>query len=220
MPKLSKELEYIKNDVIRRMRDELLDHDLEITTINIQEITDKKQEKKYRAERFLNETIKRTENERDIIEIKKLWELYEDWNYANEGTPETSMTGGANEMGKYMSMLKYDKKVIQVNGRTIRGYKNIRFISQTESKITEFMERYTERTENKEDNIKIEKLVRKYNEEYKPRCNITMMKQELINNEYKTKTCYETKEDQENNKKGGGGGCEAGPCVKGVKWRA
>jgi len=215
----SKELESIKNDILRRMRDELLDHNIEIKTVIFREINENRNEKKERINKYLNETTKMTTNERDVIGIKNLWDLYEEWNYANEGTAETSVTGGANEMGKYMAMLQYDKAVIQIHGKTIRGYKNLRFKTDDESKVKEFMERYTERTEKKEDNIKIEKLVRKYNEEYKPRCNLKRMKEELINNEYKTKTCYETKENQEKNRKGFKEGNEAVPCVKGVKWK-
>ena len=46
----SKELESIKNDILRRMRDELLDHNIEIKTVIFREINENRNENENQQE--------------------------------------------------------------------------------------------------------------------------------------------------------------------------
>ena len=75
----TKAKEYIINDIIKRFKDELKDHNYIATVITVREETEEEIEIKEILQTFLNEYTEKTENEKDLIGTNDLYEKWEIW---------------------------------------------------------------------------------------------------------------------------------------------
>lgn len=161
---MNKWQEGVKTEMLKRWREEAMESNLKITYIKIEAEDPKEVIIREKVKEFLEERTEETENEKDIIVTKELWEKYDDWNRdpKNKGGTET-MIGSATGMGIYIGQLNYKKYIGKMNGKTVRGYRNIRYKSE-ERKVNEFIRRHTIRTDSSEDRISVLKLFNKYRE--------------------------------------------------------
>ena len=63
----------------------------------------------------------------------------------------------------YLGQLNYNKFIGKINGKTVRGYTNIRYKSET-SKVNEFLSKFTIKTESGDDRIALMNLIKVYRE--------------------------------------------------------
>jgi hypothetical protein len=174
----------------------------------------------------MEEHTERTGNKGDVIPTAELWYKYSDWNKKrNEQMyPEMLKTERdkirqvltANEMGRNLSLLEYDRGIGKVEGKTTRGYMKLKYkdSADTSVKVKEFMEKYTERTKSLKDRIAITKLLPKFYDENRERYGTESFSKKLNKYGYYTKPAKETKKEidrygVERYKKIG----EAVPCV-------
>lgn len=183
-----KEIEYIKGDIIRRMRDELNDHNLVLRTIVISEREEEEVIKEEKVKEYMEKETEKTKSEKNVVTTRELWDKYDDWNAAT-GSAKTMINIA--EMGRILSKLGYTKTRIRVNNQEKRGYKYLKYKTES-SKVKEFMEEYTEETEDVKSRISVRKLLMKHNSEYKPRESETSFKHKLNMYGYRTKTSYES----------------------------
>jgi hypothetical protein len=152
--------EEMKSELIRRWREEAREIGMEIKFIKMEDEVEEKVTKRGKVEAYLKENTERTENEKEMIEIKDLWNKYDDWNRVAGGVETYIDT--TNEMGVYLGQLGYEKMVYKKNGKVVRGYKKIKYKSET-SCVNDFLKEYTIRTEEGEDRIQLGKLTKVYN---------------------------------------------------------
>ena len=158
MVKLSESQEYIKRDLIYRLRQEAREHGMEVKLIVIEAEEEEKHTKREKVKEYMEENTERTENKKDIISVKEIWEQYDDWNRIRGGVETYIDT--TREMGVYLSQLEYEKEIMKRDSKVIRGYKNIKFKGESTS-VKEFLKKYT--TEDEEKRISIMNLLRVYN---------------------------------------------------------
>ena len=163
MMSLTEAQEQIKADIIYRARQEAKDAGLVIKCIVFD--VEKEEEMYCRSQvvEFLSEYIEKSENKRDIITTRELFDKYDDWFRGRKLSPMDYIDGGPAALGKYMGQLDYNKYIGKLNGKTVRGYTNIRWKSET-SKVNDFMIKFTINTQDAEDRIALQKLVCVYKE--------------------------------------------------------
>lgn len=161
---MNKYQEELKNDFCHRWRQEAREVGLRITYIKFDVENEEEYEKREKVKEFLEEKTEKTENEKDIIVTNDLWDKYDDWNRdpTNNGGPST-MVESATGMGMYLGQLNYNKFIGKINGKTVRGYTNIRYKSET-SKVNEFLSKFTIKTESGDDRIALMNLLMVYRE--------------------------------------------------------
>lgn len=161
---MNKAQEELKYDFCNRWRQEAREVGLRITYIKFDVENEEEYEKREKVKEFLEERTEKTENEKDIIVTNDLWDKYDDWNRdpKNNGGP-TTMVESSTIMGRYIGQLNYNKFIGKVNGKTVRGYTNIRYKSET-SKINEFLSKFTIKTESGDDRIALLNLLMVYRE--------------------------------------------------------
>jgi len=180
--------EKIKRDLIRKMREDLTEHNLVLRTIVIREQEEEEVTKENKVKEYLESETESTKSEKYVITTTELWDKYDDWN-ATAGTAKTMVNLG--EMGRILSKLGYTKTRVRVNNRERRGYKCLKYKTES-SKVKEFMEEYTEETEDAKDRVSVRKLLMKHNTSYKPRESEISFKHKLNMYGYSTKTSYES----------------------------
>jgi hypothetical protein len=199
--KLSESQKSIKKDILRRMNSELRDAGLVLRTMVVEVVTEEKIKKMKDVEEYLEERTERTENERDILTVGELFEGYENWqkkkydfNEHKKKVQETYITT-TKEMGEYMTALEYPKFIGKVNGKTVRGYRTLRWNTDT-TIVNEFMKKFTIRTESTEERISVENLLRVYKmyceqKEQPKKINETEFRNKLRKYDYKAKAAVE-----------------------------
>jgi hypothetical protein len=161
---MNKAQEELKYNFCHRWRQEAREVGLRITYIKFDVENEEEYEKREKVKEFLEEKTEKTENEKDIIVTNDLWDKYDDWNRdpKNNGGPST-MVESATGMGMYLGQLNYNKFIGKINGKTVRGYTNIRYKSET-SKVNEFLSKFTIKTESGDDRIALLNLLMVYRE--------------------------------------------------------
>ena len=151
MPKITDELEYIKNDIMERCISELSDYNLTIS-YTVSELKDHpiKELKKNLLETFLLEKTDRTDNENDFIPTMQLWDKYEDWRLDkyvdNEEVFKTTDITSAKMLGMLMNQIgKYEKD----QRKTGRGYKKLKWKGDS-SKILIFITKMIIKTDERD----------------------------------------------------------------------
>ena len=139
---MSDELTYIKNDIIERCISELYEHGL-ILTYKVTQIKDEMHATDKLLETFLVEESERTENEKDFITTREIWDKYEDWRLEKYGDNRevylTTEIRSAKALGMILQRLGKYEKDQRKNGR---GYKKL--IWKTEStKVIKFLKQTT-----------------------------------------------------------------------------
>jgi len=159
---MNKYQEELKENFCHRWRQEAREVGLRITYIKIDVEKEEEYEKREKVKDFMEGETEKTENEKDIIMTNDLWDKYDDWNRdpTNNGGPST-MVGSATGMGMYLGQLNYNKFIGKINGKTVRGYTNIRYKSET-SKVNEFLSKFTIKTESGDDRIALKNLLMVY----------------------------------------------------------
>jgi len=219
--------EYIKNDIIRRFKDELKDHNYIATVLTVREETDEEIELKEIVENFLNEYIEKTENKKDVIGTNELFEKWENWTrekYAGKWDMLNKTGIGVTHFGRELHK-KYDRGVQKTRqNKTIRGFQCIKYKSNT-SKVGEFMNKFIIQTEDSIlDRIPMKEMYYKYlkwgeGEKIGPEEFNTQMQK---TGEYKTKQArLKVKIEKENGKtkvESIGRKYDTKLCVMKVKW--
>lgn len=161
---MNKVQEALKYDFCHRWRQEAREVGLKITYIKFDVENEEEYEKREKVKEFMEEKTEKTENEKDIIVTNDIWDKYDDWNRdpKNNGGPST-MVESATGMGMYIGQLNYNKFIGKLNGKTVRGYTNIRYKSET-SKVNEFLSKFTIKTESGDDRIALKNLLMVYKE--------------------------------------------------------
>jgi len=159
-------------------------------------------EKKYAiksklVEEFLDEYTVKTNNKKDKITTEDLHEKFCVW-YNRFGviidTIHECEINSAQEFGKIMSghFPDYDSGRLQYRGKTKRYYSKLKYKSMEMNTVKEFLDKYTEKTEDPKDRISLTKLLTMFNYlDYKPRGGCEIFKTKAMLGEYKVKTCYE-----------------------------
>ena len=157
--------EYIINDIIKRFKEELKDHNYKATVITVREETDEEIEITEILQTFLNEYTEKTENEKDLIGTNDLYEKWEIWTRSKyEGIwwmlNKTNIP--INVFGRQMHSF-YERGVQKTRqNKTIRGFKCIKYKSNT-SKVGEFMNKFIIQTEDSLlDRIPMKEMYYKY----------------------------------------------------------
>lgn len=158
-------MEYIKEDIMERCKAELREHGLVIDYKITREedylnIRDKK------LEEFLTEATVRTENERDFISSKKLWDKYEEWNIQYDRAMQNKITIlSAKTFGMTMRKIgKYEKgHRTPTYGKTERGYIKLKWKTES-TKAEDFMKQNTLKTIDKKEinRLKINEVLMVY----------------------------------------------------------
>lgn len=150
---------------------------------------------------FLDQTTVKTNNKKDKITTEDLFEKYTQW-YNNKGKYEYKDTmrewdiKSPQEFGKMMTQnfKEYESGRGQYRGKTKRYYNKIKYKTMELNTVKEFLDKYTEKTEDSKDRIAITKLVRMYNIlDYKPRTGNDYFKDKAKLGEYRVKTSYENR---------------------------
>lgn len=137
-------LEKVKNDIMDRCIEELGQHGL-LLTYTVREETGHSKVRKEMIERYLVEHTERTENEKDFIKTKGLYEKYEDWlmdRFADKrevyAQCTTNSSKGFGIMVQQLDNYKGNKTVTSEG----RGYMKLRWKTES-TKVSEFMRKFT-----------------------------------------------------------------------------
>ena len=192
----------IIEDIIRRFKDELRDVDVKVTTLKVELMEEEEISTMAKVKKFMEHSTEMTEKETDVIGTTDLWYKYEEWNRKkNKEYGLTGMDIGAvnvvlstNEMGRILSELNYKSKKGKYEGKTVRGYGNLRYKEEADNSISvkEFMEKYTEKTVSTLDRVTIEKVLPKFYREHRERYGIETFRKKLNRFGYTTKAAKET----------------------------
>lgn len=196
--------EKILEDIIRRLKDELLSAELRYVSLKVESIYEEEVETIEKVKRFMNEVTEKTENKKNVMGTTELFEKYQEWNketnmkeYPNETKFEHISRHGidkANIMGRYLVSLNYKQRVGKYEGKVVRGYEGIKYKEEIDPSINvkKFMERYTEKTNSNKDKIAVRKMLPRFYREYTNRCGETGFSKKLNKYGYKTKPSKET----------------------------
>jgi len=186
---LSKAQEEIKADWLYRSRQELRDAGLVIKCVIVGAENEEDTTKREQVGEFLQEMTERTLNEKDIITTKELWDKYDDWFRGKKRQVDEYVDSTA-KMGMYIGELEYTKYIGKLNGKTVRGYRNIKWGSES-SKVNDFMSKFLIRTYSGEDRVSLENSVYVYREWSGHSINQTDFKESARKYEYKLKAAVE-----------------------------
>ena len=122
---MSDALNYIKNDIIERCITELYSHGLTMT-YKVTEIKEQETETDRLLEIFLVEHSEKTENEKDFITTREIWDKYENWRLEKYGDNREVYINTEIRSAKALGMMlqrigKYEKD----QRKSGRGYKKI-----------------------------------------------------------------------------------------------
>lgn len=149
--KLDPELEKVKNDIMDRCIEELGQHGL-LLTYTVREETEHSKLRKEMIERYLIEHTERTENEKDYIKTKEIYNKYEEWlmdrfsdkrNVYFQSTLNSSKGFGI--MMQQLESYKENKTVTSEG----RGYMKLRWKTES-TKVGEFMRKFTLKSDRKD----------------------------------------------------------------------
>lgn len=160
---LSEAQELIKADIIYRARQEAKDAGLVIKSIIMDVEKEEEKNKRTHVMEFLSEYIEKSENKRDIITTRDIFDKYDEWFRGRKMTAMDYIDGGPMELGKYLGQLDYEKYIGKLYGKTVRGYRNLKWKSET-SKVKDFMMKFTQKTTKAEDRISLQNLLCVYKE--------------------------------------------------------
>jgi hypothetical protein len=177
---------------------------LEIATLVMKRIGSGKLSKGEMVKEFIEEMTEYSEEDKNYITIKELTEKYEEWHRGkyNENREEgyESYITDTGDFGKYLTNLaNIYKETRSVNGKTTRVCKNIVWKGTEAYKVKEWIRKYTNKTNNSEDRISINKLVLLYNSGGDVECESgrsmketnESFKTRAKSHGYRVKTCYE-----------------------------
>ena len=191
-------------EIIKRLRAELLREHLKITALKIESIDDEDMSTIERVKEYMEETTEKTDKKTNIIGTTELWERYIDWNREYntknciEGTPKYKLNTingveTTNVMGKHLTLLGYVQYQGKVEGKQTRGYGYLKYTEKNDKSINvlKFMEKYTEKTNSLKDRLVISKLLPKFYDENRERYGVETFSKKLNKYGYQTKGAKE-----------------------------
>ena len=188
----------------KRLRAELYKEGKRLIELKVKDIDEEEQETIEKVKEFMEKNTDKTEKHTDVLGTTELHEKYLNWNQKvnHEKNPEIAKVncGSINyidtnrEFGKYLSDLGYIKGKAKREGKTVRGYSNVKYKESADTSISvkEYMEKYTERTDSVKDRVVISKLLPKFYKEYRERYGEVTFKNKLLKYGYHTKVAKET----------------------------
>ena len=227
--KEEKAREYVINDIIRRFKEELREHNKRVTVMKLRDDTEEEAVMEEELSEYLEETIEKTENKRDVIGTSELYDKWEKWmrerHRTNRGMQQ-KLTIGLTHFGRELNK-QYKKQVLKTrDNKTIRGFECIKYKNEEGTKVEEFMIKHIENTEDSIlDRIPLKEVYYKYLEWGEgERMGPEKFQTEVTKTgEYKTKQASLKREVERRNGKTKvesiGGKYETQLCVMKVKWK-
>lgn len=171
-----------------------------------------------KVKEFLEETTEHSDNKKDRIPVRELYEIYDGWNRKKGGA--STYIDTVMEFGKILQTQcpEYKKGKVDIRAKTTVVLLNLKYKHKKLNKVNEFLNKVTIKTENPMDRISVKTLTRMYNEggcrsaegsdEDIQRIPESIFKEQANLGDYRTKTCYEV---------GKAPGRTVEPCVMCVK---
>ena len=212
----------LKKELTRRWRMEAKEVGLEIKYIVMDTLTEDQVKKSQVVKEFAESEIERTKSENDIISTREIWNRYDDW-HRTKGYGTGTYIDSWREFGMQMSVLEYKNGKGRVNGKELRGFKGIRWNTDT-TLVNDFMKKYTMRTDSPEDRIAVESLLKFYKmyceqEDNPKKINETEFRNKLRKYDYKAKAAAEVPYIvKENGKKTRNPNATIKHCITKLKW--
>ena len=187
----------IVEDITRRFKEELRDHDLKVTKLKVEIMEGEEKSTIEKVKQFMEANTETTEKETDVLGTTELWEKYIEWN--RKVNKEEGMRGmdvgsvnailSTNVMGQILSELNYKSKKGKYEGKSVRGYANLKYKGEADSSVSvlEFMEKYTEKTKSTLDRVIISKILPKFYTEHRERYGEETFRKKLNRFGYTTK---------------------------------
>ena len=217
---------YIIDDIIYRFKEEIKEHKYKVTSLEVKEQTDEEQTRTEIIEEYLDDTIEMTENEKDIVATKDLYNKWTTWikGRYSFGSREQMLTQltlkvFGNEVAKHCERGKRKDR----QNKTISGFIKINYKSPNSKNVIDFMRKFLIKTEDKIlDRIPLDEVYLYYRRWDSKLKIVPCQFHTIVGKEYKLKqACKYIEVDKENGKtkiEKVGLKYETKLCVMQVKW--